>query len=126
RSSKAPRPPASWLLQGTAPSAACGPASTTRCRWWVWRRWCSTWRSSSGRGDRGGAIGDSRRAASVGQSGSDHYPLSSITSDYPPSPIPYPLSMSFKILTLNNISVRGLERLPRDLYEVASEIGHPD
>ena len=34
--------------------------------------------------------------------------------------------MSFKILTLNNISVRGLERLPRDRYEVASEIGHPD
>jgi D-3-phosphoglycerate dehydrogenase len=34
--------------------------------------------------------------------------------------------MSFKILTLNNISVRGLERLPRDGYEVASEIGHPD
>jgi len=34
--------------------------------------------------------------------------------------------MSFKILTLNNISVRGLDRLPRDLYEVASEIGHPD
>jgi D-3-phosphoglycerate dehydrogenase len=34
--------------------------------------------------------------------------------------------MSYKILTLNNISVRGLERLPRDLYEVASEIGHPD
>ena len=34
--------------------------------------------------------------------------------------------MSFKILTLNNISVRGLERLPRDSYEVASEIGHPD
>src|SRR5262245_11294425 len=32
----------------------------------------------------------------------------------------------FKILTLNNISVRGLERLPRDRYEVASEIGHPD
>ena len=32
------------------------------------------------------------------------------------------LSMSFKILTLNNISVRGLERLPRDRYEVASEI----
>ncbi|HEX5650548.1 MAG TPA: phosphoglycerate dehydrogenase [Steroidobacteraceae bacterium] len=32
----------------------------------------------------------------------------------------------FKILTLNNISVRGLERLPRDHYEVASEIGHPD
>jgi D-3-phosphoglycerate dehydrogenase len=34
--------------------------------------------------------------------------------------------MSYKILTLNNISVRGLDRLPRDLYEVASEIGHPD
>jgi len=34
--------------------------------------------------------------------------------------------MTFKILTLNNISVRGLERLPRDDYEVASEIGHPD
>src|SRR5512134_3885364 len=34
--------------------------------------------------------------------------------------------MSFKILTLNHISVRGLERLPRDQYEVASEIGHPD
>jgi D-3-phosphoglycerate dehydrogenase len=34
--------------------------------------------------------------------------------------------MSFKILTLNNISVQGLERLPRDRYEVASEIGHPD
>ena len=34
--------------------------------------------------------------------------------------------MSFKILTLNNVSVRGLERLPRERYEVASEIGHPD
>lgn len=33
--------------------------------------------------------------------------------------------MTFRILTLNNISVRGLERLPRDRYEVASEIGHP-
>jgi len=32
----------------------------------------------------------------------------------------------YKILTLNNISVRGLERLPRDKYEVASEIGRPD
>lgn len=32
----------------------------------------------------------------------------------------------FKIQTLNNISVRGLERLPRERYEVASEIGHPD
>jgi D-3-phosphoglycerate dehydrogenase len=33
--------------------------------------------------------------------------------------------MSFRVLTLNNISLRGLERLPRDNYEVASEIGHP-
>ncbi len=32
----------------------------------------------------------------------------------------------FKILTLNNISVVGLERLPRERYEVASEIQHPD
>jgi len=33
--------------------------------------------------------------------------------------------MGFRILTLNNISVRGLERLPRDRYELASEIGNP-
>jgi D-3-phosphoglycerate dehydrogenase len=32
----------------------------------------------------------------------------------------------FKILTLNNISVAGLDRLPRERYEVASEIQHPD
>jgi D-3-phosphoglycerate dehydrogenase len=32
----------------------------------------------------------------------------------------------YKILTLNNISVAGLDRLPRDRYEVASEIAHPD
>ena len=32
----------------------------------------------------------------------------------------------YKILTLNNIRVAGLERLPRDRYEVASEILHPD
>jgi D-3-phosphoglycerate dehydrogenase / 2-oxoglutarate reductase len=32
----------------------------------------------------------------------------------------------YKILTLNNISVKGLERLPRDHYEIASEIQHPD
>jgi len=32
----------------------------------------------------------------------------------------------YKILTLNNISVLGLERLPRNRYEVASEIQHPD
>ncbi|MET0496821.1 MAG: 3-phosphoglycerate dehydrogenase family protein [Steroidobacteraceae bacterium] len=34
--------------------------------------------------------------------------------------------MSFRILTLNNISVSGLERLPRDRYEVASGIAQPD
>ena len=32
----------------------------------------------------------------------------------------------FKVLTLNNISVAGLEKLPRSNYEVASEITHPD
>jgi D-3-phosphoglycerate dehydrogenase len=32
----------------------------------------------------------------------------------------------YKILTLNNISPIGLDRLPRDAYEVASEIQHPD
>lgn len=32
----------------------------------------------------------------------------------------------YKILTLNNISVAGLDRLPRDKYEVASELTHPD
>ena len=32
----------------------------------------------------------------------------------------------FKILTLNNISVAGLRRMPREKYEVASEIQHPD
>ena len=32
----------------------------------------------------------------------------------------------YKILTLNNIAVAGLERLPRERYEVASEIQHPD
>jgi D-3-phosphoglycerate dehydrogenase len=32
----------------------------------------------------------------------------------------------YKILTLNNISSKGLERLPRDHYEIASEIQHPD
>jgi D-3-phosphoglycerate dehydrogenase / 2-oxoglutarate reductase len=34
--------------------------------------------------------------------------------------------MPFKILTLNSISVRGLDRLPRERYEVASDIGQPD
>jgi D-3-phosphoglycerate dehydrogenase len=32
----------------------------------------------------------------------------------------------YKVLTYNNISLAGLERLPRDRYEVASEIQHPD
>ena len=32
----------------------------------------------------------------------------------------------YKILTLNNISVAGLNRMPRERYEVASEITHPD
>jgi D-3-phosphoglycerate dehydrogenase len=31
-----------------------------------------------------------------------------------------------KVLTLNNIAVAGLDRLPRDGYEVASEIQNPD
>jgi D-3-phosphoglycerate dehydrogenase len=34
--------------------------------------------------------------------------------------------MPYGILTLNNISVSGLERLPRDRYEVASGIEQPD
>jgi len=32
----------------------------------------------------------------------------------------------FKVLTLNNIAVAGLRHFPRDRYEVASEISHPD
>lgn len=32
----------------------------------------------------------------------------------------------FKILTLNNISARGLERLPRERYEIATELAQPD
>ena len=32
----------------------------------------------------------------------------------------------FKIQTLNNISVAGLNRLPRERYEIASELAHPD
>jgi D-3-phosphoglycerate dehydrogenase / 2-oxoglutarate reductase len=39
---------------------------------------------------------------------------------------PMEIRMNFRILTLNNIALAGLERLPRDRYEVASEIGHPD
>ncbi len=34
--------------------------------------------------------------------------------------------MRFKILTLNNIAVSGLRRLPRERYEVASDIARPD
>src|SRR5882762_9877163 len=34
--------------------------------------------------------------------------------------------MRYRILTLNNISARGLERLPRDRYEVAPDLEHPD
>jgi D-3-phosphoglycerate dehydrogenase / 2-oxoglutarate reductase len=33
--------------------------------------------------------------------------------------------MGFRILTLNNVSMRGLERLPRENYEVSAEIGKP-
>jgi D-3-phosphoglycerate dehydrogenase len=32
----------------------------------------------------------------------------------------------YKVLTLNNIAVAGLRRLPRERYEIASEIAHPD
>ena len=32
----------------------------------------------------------------------------------------------YKVLTLNNIAVEGLRHLPRERYEVASEIAHPD
>ncbi|MFT5604522.1 MAG: D-3-phosphoglycerate dehydrogenase, partial [Paracoccaceae bacterium] len=32
----------------------------------------------------------------------------------------------FKVLTLNQISVKGLDRLPRDQYEIASEFSSPD
>lgn len=34
--------------------------------------------------------------------------------------------MTFKVLTLNNIAVAGLRRLPRSHYEVASDISRPD
>src|SRR5690606_3462822 len=33
--------------------------------------------------------------------------------------------MRFKIQTLNNISLKGLERLPREKFEVASDINTP-
>lgn len=32
----------------------------------------------------------------------------------------------YKVLTLNNIAVEGLRRLPRERYEVGSEVAHPD
>jgi D-3-phosphoglycerate dehydrogenase len=32
----------------------------------------------------------------------------------------------YKVLTLNNIAVAGLRRLPRDLYDVASDLSNPD
>jgi D-3-phosphoglycerate dehydrogenase len=34
--------------------------------------------------------------------------------------------MTFRIQTLNNISVKGLERLPRERYEIASDFARPD
>jgi D-3-phosphoglycerate dehydrogenase len=34
--------------------------------------------------------------------------------------------MRYRILTLNNISARGLERLPRDRYEITPDIDRPD
>jgi D-3-phosphoglycerate dehydrogenase / 2-oxoglutarate reductase len=34
--------------------------------------------------------------------------------------------MAKRVLTLNQISVKGLERLPRDAYEIASEFSSPD
>ena len=34
--------------------------------------------------------------------------------------------MRYRILTLNNISARGLERLPRDRYEIAADLDNPD
>ncbi len=34
--------------------------------------------------------------------------------------------MATQILTLNQISLKGLDRLPRDCYEIASEFSHPD
>ncbi|MCB1679914.1 MAG: phosphoglycerate dehydrogenase [Halioglobus sp.] len=34
--------------------------------------------------------------------------------------------MARQILTLNQISLKGLERLPRDRYEIASEFAHPE
>ena len=35
-------------------------------------------------------------------------------------------TMRHRILTLNNISARGLERLPRERYEISSTLEQPD
>jgi D-3-phosphoglycerate dehydrogenase / 2-oxoglutarate reductase len=34
--------------------------------------------------------------------------------------------MTYRVLTLNNISPKGLARLPRERYHVGPEIAHPD
>src|SRR5689334_15931371 len=36
------------------------------------------------------------------------------------------VGMAYRIQTLNNISTRGLDRLPRERYEVASALSNPD
>jgi D-3-phosphoglycerate dehydrogenase / 2-oxoglutarate reductase len=36
------------------------------------------------------------------------------------------MAMSYRILTLNNISARGLERLPRERFEVGPDLDRPD
>jgi D-3-phosphoglycerate dehydrogenase len=36
------------------------------------------------------------------------------------------MPMTYRILTLNNISARGLARLPRERYEIGSELANPD
>ena len=36
------------------------------------------------------------------------------------------MANAYRILTLNNISARGLDRLPRERYEVASDLNQPD
>ena len=36
------------------------------------------------------------------------------------------MPMRYRILTLNNISARGLERLPRERYEIAADLDRPD
>lgn len=36
------------------------------------------------------------------------------------------MAVRYRILTLNQVSRRGLERLPRERYEIAADIGEPD